>query len=98
MALNRGVEEPLLAERSKNKVKNAVLRFIEGVHHQDPPRTGEGKIEEMFLYNLEPKLEIEKERSFPPLNVEEEITSIGDTEDGHQPEFMLPEGEATKHS
>lgn len=92
--MNKKREEPLLAERSKKRVKQVVLKFIEDSHRDDLRQTEEGEIEETAPRKPEPTLEIEEESKFPPSNVEEEITPVENTEDDHEPGFMVSETEA----
>ena len=92
--MNKKREEPQLAERSKKRVKQVVLKFIEDSHRDDLRQTEEGEIEETAPRKPEPTLEIEEEREFPPSYVEEEITPVENTKDDHEPEFMVSETEA----
>ncbi len=92
--MNKKEQELQFDERSKKRVKKVVLKFIEGSHHDDLRQTEEGEIQETGPRHPEPTLEIEKERILPPSNVEEESTPVENTEDDHEPEFMLSEAKA----
>ena len=92
--MNKKDQDPQFDEGSKKRVKKVVLKFIEGAHHDDLRQTEEGEIQETGPRHPEPTLEIERESIVLPSNVEEESTPVENTEDDHEPEFMLPEAKA----
>jgi general secretion pathway protein E len=90
--LNKDELESQFTERSKKRVKNVVLRFIEGTHPQEPEQTGaEQTIEETHPPSPDPVPEPEQGNKFLSSILEDEVTPVDNTEDGHETHFMLSE-------
>ncbi len=95
--MNKKREEPRLTERSKKRVKNVVLRFIEGTHPQDSGQTKtEQVIDEAPPPNPDPAPAREQEDELLPSIFEEEVAPVDNVEDDHETHFMVSEDTARK--
>ncbi|MFQ5841054.1 MAG: type II secretion system ATPase GspE [Thermodesulfobacteriota bacterium] len=93
--MNKDEQEPQFTERSKKRVKNVVLRFIEGTHPQDPGQTeAEQTNEETPRPSPDPAPVLEQGNEFLPSILEEEVTPVDNAEDDHETHFMVSEAKA----
>lgn len=93
--MNKDEQEPQFTERSKKRVKNVVLRFIEGTHPQDPGQTeAEQTNEETPRPSPDPAPALEQGNEFLPSILEEEVTPVDNAEDDHETHFMVSEAKA----
>jgi general secretion pathway protein E len=96
--LDKKEQDPQLTEKSKKRVKNVVLRFIEGSHRRDLGETEGGEIEKTASHDPNLVQEIEPGGDLPPTDVNEELTPVERTEDedarNPEPTFQIePERE-----
>ncbi|MFB0507163.1 MAG: type II secretion system ATPase GspE [Thermodesulfobacteriota bacterium] len=93
--MNKDGQDPQFTEKAKRRVKNVILRFIEGTHPQHPGQTeAEHIIEEPPPPRPDPVPELEERNEFLPPILEEEVTPMDNPEDEHQTHFMLSEAKA----
>jgi len=94
--LNKDEQELQFTERSKKRVKNVVLRFIEGTHPQDPGQTKtEQVIDEAPPPSPDKATAPEQKDEFLPSNLEE-VAPVDNAKDDHETHFMLSEDTARK--
>jgi general secretion pathway protein E len=93
--LNKDEKEPEITKRSKQRVKNVVLKFIEGTRPQDPGQTeAEQIVKEAPPPDPAPAPALEQENEFLPSILEEEVTPVDNAEDDHETHFTLSEAKA----